>query len=186
MKSNNTMFTGQGWCVAVILGSFLLVLAGNMMAGAAEPTEYDIKAAYVYKFAKFCEWPDEAGRNSISIGVLGQGPIAASLEKTLKGKTLKDKPVILIKAQQVDSVKSCQIIYITSSTKEPLEDIMATLEGANVLTVSDIKDFSRNKGIVGFVWERDHVKFTVNLDNLRKTELSLSSKLLSIAKIVKN
>ncbi len=186
MKSYKIMFSRQGWCVAVILGSFLLLQAGSIMAGSVEPTEHDIKAAYVYKFGKFCEWPNEAKLENFSIGVLGQGPIAQSLEKNLKGKTIKKKPIVIMKAQQIESLKSCQIVFITASVKETLNDIMAALEGTDVLTVSDIKDFSHNKGIVGFFWERDHVKFSVNLDNLRKTALSLSSKLLKIAKIVKN
>ena len=149
--------------------------------------EARVKVAYVYNFTKFIYWDKETGNartGPITIFVQGTDPIGVLLEDFLKKQT-SDLSLIVkkINAEEND-LSECQLLFIGHSEKERLPAIFRQLQGAKVLTVSDIPDFARQGGMIGFIIEKGRVKIEINLRVVNKAGLKISAKLLEVAKIV--
>lgn len=168
----------------------LLMLAGILLSGlavstvaSAPPGEYEVKAAYLYNFAKFTDWPPEAfsGENSpVVFCVLGKSPFGSALD-SLASKTVANRKVVVRYVGRVEDIKECHILYVAASEKPRLAHILASLPVSAVLTVSDIKDFSRAGGMIGLVTQEEKVRFQINLKAAQRARLRLSSKLLKLA-----
>jgi hypothetical protein len=172
-----------------------LVVAATILAWAfcVEPlldaqqpraSEFQVKAAYLYNFGRFVQWPDEgrADRDeSFEICVLGMDPFGQALDATLAGGTIDGKSVAAKRIAKPQEVNSCRILFISSSEENHLKEDLAALDKTRVLTVSDIPRFSERGGMIGFVLEGDRVRFDVNLDSAQGAGLTLSSELLKVA-----
>ena len=182
--------------------SVLIVLAASAWltpTPAARAQEIDeakalkVKAAYLYNFAKFIEWPDDALGDEEApfvIGVLGDDPFGQSLDDTVKAKKIAKRPVKIRRlrwSEQEDraEVKSCQILYISNSERSRLKEILAALEDQPVLLVADITGFASDGGMIGFVLEQQRIIFEINREALEQAKLKASAKLLKLARIVK-
>ncbi len=182
--------------LALLLG-FLLpaVLLGRWPAPAQEtrPPDYRVKAAFVYNFGKFVEWPDAAfaGTNApLVIGVLGGDPFHGDCERIVANKNINGHPVVVrqishpISAGQAPGypdLKGCHILFISASESDNLPDILDALKGASVLTVTDNLDhFAASGAIINFVMENKNVRFEINDEAARRAGLKISSKLLSL------
>lgn len=178
--------TGQGCAPAKkILSIFCLVLAlaGSVRAQDA-PSEYRIKAAFLYNFAKFVEWPPQtfAGPTApIIIGVLGENVFGGNLEQTLRGKTINSHPLQFRTFSSATEATNCQILFISPSEKGSLPKIFEDLHGACVLTVSETDHFTANGGMINFVLQENKIRFQINDAAAKKAGLQISSKLLSLA-----
>lgn len=150
--------------------------------------EYQIKAAFLYNFAKFVDWPDEAfanDKNSFIIGVLGTDPFGTALD-SLSGKVVKDKKVVVRRYQTANDAKNCQILFVGSSERDRLNEILETLKGGHVLAVADLERFAQRGGSVKFKIVDNKVRFDINTDATERAGLKISSKLLSVAEIVRD
>lgn len=156
------------------------------LSGLAQETapEYQIKAAFLYNFAKFVEWPPQAfadAKSPIVIGVLGQNVFDNNLEKVIHGKTVNNRPFLFKEFHSVTEVTNCHILFISASEKEKLPKILASLQGKSVLTVSEMDQFIASGGMINFVIEDQKVHFQINDEAAKKAGLKISSKLLSLA-----
>jgi hypothetical protein len=171
-----------GWTAALLAVSVLV------SANAQAPSEYQVKAAFLYNFTKFVEWPqtgsDPAG-TSISIGILGQNPFGATLEGIIKGKSLDGRPLVLRQLKKLDEARNCQIVFVSAGESKRIGKILESLKGAPVLTVGDSRGFAESGGMINFIVEDSSVRFEINPDAARESGLKISSKLLSLAKIVR-
>src|SRR5262245_52243456 len=137
----------------------LLVLRGGSLVDAQEdsqPTEYQIKAAFIFNFAKFVEWPAAAFQKNSSpmvVGVLGENPFHDVLEKTIKNKTVDEHPVVIMQFRSATEVTNCHILFISSSEKGRLPQILKQLKGSSVLTVGEMPGFTEAGGMINFVFE---------------------------------
>ena len=182
--------------LGLLLG-FLLpaVLLGHWPAPAQEsrPPDYRVKAAFVYNFGKFVDWPDTAFASTnapLVIGVLGGDPFHGDCERIVANKNINGHPVIVrqisypISAGQAPGypdLKSCHILFISAAGSDNLPDILDALKGASVLTVTDNLDHFATLGvIVNFVMENKSVRFEINDDAARRAGLKISSKLLML------
>jgi hypothetical protein len=168
------------------LASVFAVLSTPLIsyAEAGPALEYQIKAAFLYNFAKFVEWPaNEASHpaHSIVIGVLGDDPFGGFLEQTLVGKTYHDKPLVARRVQKSEDPASFQVLFISKSEEARLGDILTSLDGASVLTVSDMDHFADRGGMIGFRREGNKVRFEINADAAARAGLTISSQLLKLA-----
>ena len=168
----------------VLLFGLIFVLGSSGFAQSPPPSEYQIKAAFLYNFAKFVEWPTQAfagPRSPVVIGVLGKNVFGDDLEQTIRDKTVNNHPFQFKQFHSVDEVTNCQILFISTSEKERLPKILSGLRGASVLTVSEMDHFTDTGGMINFVIEDNRVHFQINDAAAKKAGLKISSKLLSLA-----
>lgn len=149
--------------------------------------EYQIKAAFLYHFVKFVEWPSEAlpeASPTIHICVLGTDPFGGALE-ALKGKTVKGRSLVISRFERVRDLGGCHIAFVSSSEKGRLGEIVETLKEASVLTVGDMDRFAELGGIISFVVESNKVRFEINVVRAERARLKISSQLLKLARVVR-
>jgi hypothetical protein len=163
--------------------AWMLVDASCVNAQKSNPTEYEVKAAYLYNFGRFVEWPAKfsAASEFFSICVLGQDPFGSTFDATIAGESINGKKVVVTRITKPQDAASCRILFISSSEESRLREILATLDKISVLTVSDISQFTRRGGMIQFVMEANRVRFEVNLTTAEHAGLTLSSQLLKVA-----
>jgi hypothetical protein len=162
--------------------------ATGLLAQQAKPSEYQVKAAYLYNFGRFVKWPAglAAGKgDSFPVCVLGRDPFGPILDSTLSGEALEGKPVVIRRIAKPEDAADCRILFVSSTEENHLKEILAAIDQAGVLTVSDIPGFSRRGGIIQFVAEGDRVRFEINLASAESAKLVMSSELLKVAAAVR-
>ncbi|HRD48768.1 MAG: YfiR family protein [Candidatus Competibacter sp.] len=175
----------RGWRVAaagLLFGG--LSLGGNAWAG--EFDEYAVKAAYLYNFAKYVEWPSEAFAGAdapLWICVAGDNPFGGALA-ALSGKTVGDHPVEVRHLPAVTGVDKCHVVFVSRAEQGRIKTVLAKLARLPILTVSDIGDFARMGGMIGLIEADQRIRFGINLTATRQANLKLSSQLLKLATIV--
>jgi|SRR5581483_464395 len=168
--------------VIVLAVICILIHCHYVSAQNTSATEYEIKAAYLYNFGKFIEWPTNALEpNSFSICVLGQDPFGSSLDSTISSEAIFGKRVVVKRILRPQEAAGCRIVYISLSEESRLEHILASLDRASVLTVSDISDFTQHGGMIEFVVRGNRVRFQINLPRAQRAGLAVSSQLLRVA-----
>jgi hypothetical protein len=172
--------------VAVAI-AWMLVASPCLRAQGAKPTDYDVKAAYLYNFGHFVEWPANvsAKNNSFTVCVLGQDPFGPVLDSTLAGETIGGKKVAAKRISNPQELGNCQIVFLSSAEGVQLNRIIEALNRQAVLTVSDMPQFSQRGGMIQFVLEGKRVRFEVNLTAAQQAGLTLSSELLKVAATVR-
>jgi hypothetical protein len=149
--------------------------------------EYAIKGAFLFKFGDFVEWPPSAfpgPGTPFVIAILGKDPFGASLEQTVQNRTAHGRPVVIKRYKRIEQVQDAHILYISPSETERLEEIAASLSGTSILTVSD--ESPQPAGIINFIIQENKVRFEIDIEAAESAGLKLSSKLLSLAKLVRN
>jgi hypothetical protein len=173
--------------VAVALAWALLAVP-CLRAQGSKPTDYDVKAVYLYNFGRFVEWPANgtaAKNDSFTICVLGEDPFGPALYSTFARESIDGKGVVTKRVASSKDAVNCQILFISSSENKQVNKIIGSLDKAAVLTVSDMPQFSQHGGMIQFVLEGKRVRFEVNLTAAQNVGLSLSSELLKVATTVK-
>ena len=165
--------------VVFCLISLALVCAEGPLA------ENDAKALYVYHFAQFTNWPAgafETDSSPLVIGILGADPFGGALDQVIKGETVDKRKLLIRRSGNVNDLKGCNILFIGQNEAGRLAQIIASLQGTNVLTVSDIPQFCRQGGMIGIQTEKGKVIFEINVGAARRAGLRLSSQLLKLAR----
>ncbi|MGA2879303.1 MAG: YfiR family protein [Bryobacteraceae bacterium] len=150
--------------------------------------EYQVKAAFLYNFAKFVEWPAQAFKTSqdpIVVCVLGQNPFGNALEEVIRGKSIEGRAFALRQVADAEEASVCQILFISSSEGKHFRALYPNLKPAGVLTVGETQGFAANGGVINFKLDGGHVHFEINVGAAEQAQLQISSKLLSLAQIVK-
>lgn len=172
------------YCVFVAAISFTVLGISQTLS----PTEYQVKAAFLYNFAKFVEWPTEAFSDTttpIIIGILGDDPFESDLDQIVKGKRVNGREFVIKRFKELEDLEICHILFISTSEHKNLSKITRTLKNSGVLTVSEMKEFTKMGGIINFILEENKVRFEINVDAAEREGLKLSSQLLKLARIVK-
>jgi hypothetical protein len=162
----------------------LLPFAGIGRAQEAAP-EYKFKAAYLYHFAQLVAWPPEAYASPaapLCIAVLGQSPFGDELERTFHGKTINGHPLVVRTFSTVAEARTnSQVLFISSSEKSRLREIIAGLRGASVLTVGETDDFTEAGGMIRFLFVEKKLKFRINDDAAKAAGLTIPAKLRELS-----
>jgi len=163
----------------------LLPLAGA--TAQPKPSEYDVKAAYLFNFGKFMRLSGgtgEAHRANFEICILGRDPIGHVLDDITANESIDNRAVRVMRIGDAPAARGCDVVFISADEGEGMAADLAALGRADVLTVSDAPDFLKHGGMIQFVMQGDHVRFAVNLDAVDRTHLILSSELLRVASSV--
>lgn len=171
--------------MSALLFTTVFILPFATPAQENKPTEYGVKAVYLYNFGKFVQWPaanDADEREHVfPICILGQDPFGSTLDDVVKGETIDGQMLVTRRIERVENAAGCRILYISAMSKERLATVLETLTSTPVLTVSDISDFCNRGGMIQFVLQDNKVRFEVNVTPAEKAGLMLSSQLLKVA-----
>jgi hypothetical protein len=175
--------------IGTLLGlMFSLQLVNALQVHAQDAlSEYQVKAAYLFNFLKFVEWPDESFADPIApivIGVVGEDPFGNALPQVIIGKTVQGRDLVIRIYHTGEDLRGAHILFISASERKRLPMILSSLRGSNVLTVADTAGFLDAGGMIQFLNENGRVRFAINVDAAGRAKLKMSSKLLSLAKVV--
>ncbi len=154
---------------------------------AEAPTRAQLEATFLYKFLQYVEWPATAHSNADGpyvIGVLGSDGLGGALDEIVAGEQLNGRKIEARRLSSVSQAANCHIVFISSSEAGRLPSILDKLKGKSILTVSDIPDFAQRGGMIGFYDQDRKIRFQINIDAAQQAKLSISAKLLQLAKIV--
>src|SRR5260370_32156962 len=160
--------------------------AASIGSSEKTPSEYEVKAAFLHTFAQFTEWPREAFASPsapLIIGIVGEDPFGRILDDAIKEEPIHGRPTVVRRIERGGNLRSCHVIFVSSSERRQLPQILAEIKGANVLTVSEIDRFAYFGGIITLSMEGPRVRFEINLKAAEQARLKISSKLLKLAKI---
>jgi hypothetical protein len=175
----------------ILLCLFAAVLALRCGSVQAEPPvskEYQIKAAFLFNFIQFVEWPASAFTNAqapFRIGILGNDPFGGALDQTVQGETIQNHKLKVERSQRLEGLQGCQLIFISKSEKRHVDEILPKLQAGKILTVSEIPGFASHGGMINFYVEGNKVRFEINPATAQSEGLKISSQLLGLGKIVK-
>ncbi len=173
------------WC-----GLLLLLVAGGAFARlqAAEQiaTTDEVKAAFLFNFAKFVEWPADAPGDAspFVIGVIDSNGIGDALRELVRTKSIGNRSISVKRLAADDDLISTQMLFVGQAGRAKVVEVLRRASKAAVLTVSDVDSFCEQGGIIALTLEGNHVRFEVNLDPAERVRLKISSKLLALARKV--
>ena len=170
---------------AAVLLTLMMLAVFEVRLTAQTAGEYEVKAAFLYKFASFVEWPGETTHSPLCIAVVGRDPFGTALDEVVKGKSINGRSFLVKRFKSGEDVTGCSIVFISASEKGRGRSILDRLPGTGVLTVSDIPGFCQGGGMIEFELLDQKVHFAINPDAGDRARLKLSSKLLCVARIVR-
>lgn len=172
-------------------GTGLLVLAMLLQSGmawsATTTPEYQLKAVFLFNFTQFVEWPPQAfaeANSPLVIGVLGNDPFGSYLDETVRGETVNGRPLAVQRYNSPEEIKNCHVLFISRSETARLPQILTSLKGKSILTVSDADSFNREGGIIRLATIANKIRLRIALETAKAANLTISSKLLRPADIV--
>jgi len=165
-----------------------LLVTDSGFAGESPATEYQVKALFLFNFAKYVDWPAAAFTNAaapITIGVIGTDPFGDYLQNAVVGKTINGRPFIIQHLAADADLSGCQILFVSDSEVSRIGGILDKAGALPILTVGEDEEFAQKNGIINFVLKDGKVRLEINLAAARKAGLTMSSKLLAVADLVK-
>ena len=168
----------------------LILLLGALQLSAQAPAfdEYQVKAAFLYNFAKFVEWPAgtfASSNDPIGICIVGQNPFGSALENMVQGKKVGDRAFAVRRLPDTQQASQCQILFIGAGEWKRTRVLLDAVKSTGVLTVGESDDFTTLGGIINFRLDGPRVRIQVDLQMAAHARLRISSKLLSLAEIAK-
>jgi hypothetical protein len=178
--------------VAILVAQFAVSISPAMAQTDGEipliNREYSIKAVFLYHFSTYTEWPEgkhPASGEPFVIGVFPTDPFGAVLDQIAQTRRVEDHPIVIRRLSSLEGVKECHILFLRRSVKaEELNAVLKAVHGASVLVVGETEGFAEQGGMVEFFVEGNKVRFIINVKMTRFEDLKVSSKLLSLARIV--
>ena len=147
--------------------------------------EYQLKAAFLYNFCQFVDWPSDAfAKNDepLIIGIFGDNPFGRYLDETVKGEKIDQHPIVVRYYDNNENGK-CHLAFIALSDPGQSSDVINNLKGKSTLTISDQPWFMEQDGMIRFVNNNNKIRFQINVDAVKDAGLEVSSKLLRLADI---
>ncbi len=175
--------------------SFLLAVSMGICFGTLSrargqsggSSEYDVKAAFLFHFAQFVEWPPETFKDAstpLTYCTIGEDPFHGALEQSLSGKTIEARPLRVAHFKQPQEIQGCQVLFVGAGETKRLGAALAGVSGNGVLLVGETEHFVEEGGIIGFCLEQNKIRFEINLEAAERAKLKISAKLLALAKTV--
>jgi YfiR/HmsC-like len=184
----NVVLRRNGWRGLSLFAVVVFLLCGSRVsAQGSGPTEYQLKAAFLFNFAKFVDWPPDSFANPQApflICIVGSDPFGQAIDSTLRGQSIRGRAVAVQRVQDASHLRHCQMAFVSSSDRRHLQEILQNVRGASVLLVGESPGFAAEGGAIQFEMEDDRVRFSINPEAAERAGLRVSSKLLALATIV--
>ncbi|MBI9069599.1 MAG: YfiR family protein [Salinivirgaceae bacterium] len=151
-------------------------------------SEYEIKAAYIFNFAKFVDWPTSSYiQDTIVLGIYNYDPFGIILEKTMIGRKAKGKDWKIVRTNDINELSKCSIVFLSDIEKYEVLEILELFKSKPVITIGDeIIDFCESGGIINFTPQFSEQQFEINNNIANNKGIIISPKLLQLAKIISN
>ena len=174
----------KGRCVAAALAALLMTSAPADAQGVTAPA---LRAAFLFNFAKFSEWPADAlaPGQRLSLCVVGDAAVADALGQTIKGHNIEGHELTVTILTVDESASACHLLYVSASEIKRSARLLLSAKRTSVFTVSDADGFAQSGGVAELIVENDRMRFAINVASAHRMRLNISSKLLSLATIVK-
>jgi hypothetical protein len=173
------------WLTCLLL-TVALLAAGSARA-IAGPSEYQVKAVFLFNFTQFVDWPPQAfpGPDApFVIGVLGEDPFGPQLDQVVRGEMVNDRPLVIERYRSVAEIRDCNILFIGNTENGHLDEILAALKGRSILTVGDADPRGQRGVMIRLVNENNRIRLRIDVAAAKAGNLTISSKLLRPAEIV--
>jgi hypothetical protein len=171
-------------CLAIMLGGFR---PGAILAdGHGDYGEYQVKAAFLYNFAKHTEWPLQAFPNSrspVRLCILGQDPFGKWLD-LIDGKEVGERRLAVLRFARIEETASCQIVFISVSERERFPEILVSLRDQPVLTIGDTPEFAHLEGMISLQTVSQQIRYGINIEAARRAGLTFRPELVKWAEII--
>ena len=171
---------------ASLLALFSVLLSADHGNCGAEPSlsEYQVKALFLFNFAKYIDWPSTAfpdTNSPIVIGIVGENNFGSHLRKTVEGRSISGRGIVIRENVKEEDFDKCHILFISASERKHIGEVCNRVKAAPVLTVGETEQFTQQGGVIGFIKKEGKVRLQIDLGAARKASLQISSKLLSVA-----
>jgi hypothetical protein len=164
-----------------------LVLASGVCLPAAPPSEYQVKAVFLFNFGQFVEWPAtvyDSPQAPFIIGVLGEDPFGGTLDEVVRGELVGGRSLVVRRFKNADEIGDCHILFIGRNESGHLREALQAVRGRSVLTVTDIEGADRQGAVIVLFNENNRIRMRINLAAAKAGQLVISSKLLRPAVVV--
>src|SRR6201988_2183540 len=157
---------------------------------ASDSSEYLIKAGFIFNFAKFVEWPSAAFAqpdSPIVIGILGTDPFGTIIDKIVQDKKVGARGFVVKRLKwgaDLKELSTCKILFVGASERAHIDELVQIVKGLPILTVGETPGFAQHGGVIRFVLEDNRVRFEVNVEAAHQAALTISSRLLTLARII--
>ena len=171
--------------LGAVLAAIVLIIVRAATQSVSAP---ELKAAYLFNFTKFVEWPADAvtGAEPLALCIVGDDGVADALEQTIKGQTVQGHGLAVRRLGSGAPLPACHVLYLAGSDQKRWRDGAGLLDRRSVLTVSDAARFAQTGGMVELSLERGRMQIAVNTDALQRANVRLSSRVLALATIVRD
>src|SRR5882762_10263772 len=181
------------------LGILILIIAlslslswapGALAQDSSDSSEYLIKAGFIFNFAKFVEWPPTTfaqADSPIVIGILGTDPFGTIIDHIVQDKKIGGRGFVVKRLKwgaEAKDLRECKILFVGASERAHIDELVQIVKFLPILTVGETPGFAEHGGVVRFVLEDNRVRFEVNVDAARQGGLTISSRLLTLARII--
>jgi hypothetical protein len=171
-------------------GIFMGIWAGMCLAARADTSmpENQVKALFLLNFTKYTEWPTNAFASAdapVVIGVYGESKVLEPLKRAVAGKSAGGRSIEVRQLADSDDPRQCQILFVSDSAAARMRDILDKVGAEPILTVGEDAAFAQNGGVINFILKNGNVRLEIDLAAARKSGLTISSRLLSVADVVK-
>ncbi len=163
----------------------IIIWFASLSAAADKPSEYRVKATFLYHFAQFTEWEPgvfESDNSPLMLCILGEDPFGDAL-KDIENKNIRGRPLFIRKCKDSKEISGCHILFVSPSEEGNLMNILSDIKDQPCLTVSDLEGFTQLGGIIKFFIMENKVRFEINPDAADRSRIKISSRLLKIADI---
>lgn len=147
-------------------------------------SEYEVKAAFIYNFARYVEWPFsvfDAPLDPIRLCIFGKDPFGEIMDRTLRGKTVAQHPFVVLRIKEIEKTRGCHIVFLSHMESEQLGAVLEAVRDRPVMTIVDVEGAVQRGAILNFALREGRVRFAVNTDSAQRSGLSLSSQLVKLA-----
>jgi len=160
------------------------------VSDSSDSSEYLIKAGFIYNFAKFVDWPATAFAqpdSPIVIGILGTDPFGTLIDRIVENKKIGARGFVVKRLKwntDLKDLKECKILFVGASEKAHIDDVVQIVKSLPILTVGETPGFAERGGVIRFVLEDNRVRFEINVEAAHQADLTISSRLLTLARII--
>jgi hypothetical protein len=173
--------------VACLPVPMLVAIHASAAVAAPAPSEYQVKAVFLFNFTQFVDWPAQSFADPhvpFVIGVLGRDPFGSALDEAVRGETVNGRTLVVERYRSVTELKPCQILFIDRSAGADINKALESVGHQGTLTVSDSDAQAPRDVIIRFLSEGKKIRLRINVDSARDAGLTISSKLLRPAEVV--
>ncbi len=174
--------------IFLLITSLLLVALADSRSQGDENLEYEVKLAFLYNFTQFVQWPPDAFPDAAApliICVAGEDPFSGDLKQRLRNRTAGGHRIDIKSLAPADDPRACHMVFVRAADKKEVPKILASLRGSSALTVGETKGFAERGGVINLAVEENKLRFEINVEAAAQTRVKISSKLLALARIVK-